>query len=50
MSCLDMAWGYYQAKIHEDDRHKTSFITKHGLFEYVRLSFGLCNSPAFFKE
>ena len=49
MSCLDMAWGYYQAKIHEDDRHKTSFITKHGLFEYVRLSFGLCNSPAFFK-
>ena len=49
MSCLDMAWGYYQTKIHKDDRHKTVFITKHGLFAYVRLCFGLCNSPAFFQ-
>ncbi|VDI02855.1 Hypothetical predicted protein [Mytilus galloprovincialis] len=50
MSCLDMASGYYQAEIHEDDRHKTAFITKYGLFEHIRLSFGLCNSPAFFQR
>ena len=50
MSCLDMAAGYYQAEISEQDRHKTAFITKFGLFEHVRLSFGLCNSPAFFQR
>ena len=50
MSCLDMASGYYQAEIHEEDRHKTAFITKYGLFEYIRLCFGLCNSPAFFQR
>lgn len=50
MSCLDMASGYYQSEIHENDRHKTAFTTKYGLFEHVRLSFGLCNSPAFFQR
>ncbi|VDI12072.1 Hypothetical predicted protein, partial [Mytilus galloprovincialis] len=50
MSCLDMSSGYYQFEIHEDDRHKTAFVTKYGLFEHIRLSFGLCNSPAFFSE
>jgi len=50
MSCLDMSAGYYQFQIHKDDRYKTAFITKYGLFEHVRLSFGLCNSPAFFQR
>jgi len=50
MSCLDMASGYYQAEICEEDRHKTAFVTKYGLFEHFRLSFGLCNSPGFFQR
>lgn len=48
MSTLDMASGYYQIKLDEKDKHKTAFVTKHGLFQYTRLPFGLCNSPATF--
>lgn len=50
MSSLDMAAGYWQVEITEKDRHKTAFTTKYGLFEHVRLSFGLCNSPATFSR
>ena len=50
ISCLDISSGYYQFQIHTDDRHKTAFLTKYGLFEHARLSFGLCNSPEFFQS
>jgi len=50
MSTLDMAAGYWQLEIDERDRHKTAFITKFGLFEHVKLAFGLCNSPATFSR
>ena len=46
MSTLDMASGYYQVKL----KHKTEFITKYGLFQYTKLPFGLCNSPATFSR
>ena len=36
-STLDMASGYWQIEIHEQDRHKTAFITKFGLFEHRRI-------------
>ena len=50
ISCLDISSGYYQFQIHTDDRHKTAFLTKYGLFEHARLSFGLCNTPEFFQR
>ena len=50
MSTLDMASGYYQVKLDEKDKHKTAFITKYGLFQYTKLPFGLCNSPATFSR
>ncbi len=38
--------GYYQIELEEDDKHKTAFTTKYGLFQYRRMPFGLCNAPA----
>ena len=45
-----MASGYWQIEIAEEDRHKTAFITKYGLFEHRRMAFRLCNAPATFQR
>lgn len=50
MSSVDMAAGDWEIEIAEKDRYKTAFNTKYGLFEHIRLSFGLCNSPATFSR
>jgi len=45
-SKLDANSAYWQVRIKEEDRKKTAFVTKFGLFEHVRMGFGLCNAPA----
>jgi len=50
MSTLDMASGYWQIEIRPEDREKTAFITRFGLFEHRRMSFGLCNAPSTFQR
>ena len=50
MSSLDLASGYWQIEIAPEDREKTAFITKYGLFEHVRMSMGLCNAPSTFQR
>ena len=47
---LDMASGYYQLEVAEEDRDKTAFVTKYGLFSFHRMPFGLCNAPATFSR
>jgi predicted aspartyl protease len=49
-SKLDANSAYWQVRIKEEDRHKTAFVTKYGLFEHVKMGFGLCNAPATFSR
>jgi ribonuclease HI len=49
ISMLDGFSGYNQIKVKEEDRHKTTFTTPWGTFEYLRMSFGLSNAGATFQ-
>ena len=50
VSTFDLQSGYWQIKLDDKDMSKTAFITKYGLFEYTKMSFGLCNAPSTFQR
>lgn len=42
--------GYHQTRIAPEDRHKTTFVTEGGCYQYTVMPFGLKNTPAIFSR
>ncbi len=50
LSKVDLAKGFHQVLVDEEDRDKTSFVCPFGKFRFRRMPFGLTNAPSVFQH
>lgn len=49
-SSLDMASGFHQIRISDESIHRTAFVTPEGHYEYLKMPYGLSNSPIVYQR
>ena len=47
---IDLSKGYWQIRLTDDSKGKTAFSTSNGLFQFIKLPFGLVTAPANFSR
>lgn len=49
-STLDLKNGFFHVPVEETSRKYTAFVVPNGHYEFLKVPFGLCNSPAVFQK
>jgi len=49
-STIDLKNGFFHVSVAKENRKYTSFITHHGQYQFLKVPFGLCNSPPIFQR